>query len=123
MRNVIRVISLLSPKADEQLSQELKKINERLSTTWVTVVADSTQKNAVLKNALDLTKRTLEGITTTNQWLDELQTDIPEPAVINSTSELSQTLRKLNALKNRVDAKAIEYKSIVDAGKISPLNG
>lgn len=117
LRNVKHVISLLSPKADEELSQELNRINERLSTTWVTVVADSTHKNAVLKTALDLTKRTLGGIITTNEWLDEFQSDIPEPSVINSTSELSQTLRKLNSLKNRVDTKAIDYKSIVDAGK------
>lgn len=116
LRNVKHVISLLLPKADEELSKELNRINERLSTTWVTVVADSTQKNAVLKTALDLTKRALEGIAATNQWLDELQADTPEPTVINSTSELSQTLRKLNTLKNRVDSKSIEYKPIVDAG-------
>ena len=115
--NVKHVITLLAPKVDEDLLDEMNKISERLATTWITVIADALQKNSVLHTALTLTRRAVEGIESTNIWLNELELDIPPPAIINSTSELSQTLRKLNALKNRVDLKTNEYKSFMDAGK------
>lgn len=118
MSNIKRVIDILSPKVEEELLKELKRIKERLDTTWVTVVAESLKKNNSLKNALELTQRTVEGTASIRSYLDELLPDIPAAAVINSTAELSQTLRKLNALKNRVDMKTNEYRSIVDAGKI-----
>lgn len=116
--NIKRVIDILSPKVEEELLKELKRIKERLDTTWVTVVAESLKKNNSLKTALELTQRTVEGTASIRSYLDELLPDIPAAAVINSTTELSQTLRKLNALKNRVDMKTNEYRSIVDAGKI-----
>jgi len=120
--NIKRVIDILSPKVEEELLKELKRIKERLDTTWVTVVAESLKKNNSLKNALELTQRTVEGTASIRSYLDELLPDIPAAAVINSTAELSQTLRKLNALKNRVDMKTNEYRSIVDAGKIFPFS-
>lgn len=122
MSNIKRVIDILSPKVEEELLKELKRIKERLDTTWVTVVAESLKKNNSLKNALELTQRTVEGTASIRSYLDELLPDIPAAAVINSTAELSQTLRKLNALKNRVDMKTNEYRSIVDAGKIFPFS-
>lgn len=102
---------------DEDLLAEMNEINERLATTWITVIAGALQKNGVLTTALSLTRQTVDGIQSTNTWLSELELEIPPPAVINSTSELSQTLRKLNALKNRVDLKTNEYKSFIEAGK------
>lgn len=115
--NVKHVISLLAPKVDENLFNEMNGISERLATTWITVIADALQKNGVLNTALNLTRQTVEGMESTELWLNELEEEVPPPAVINSTSELSQTLRKLNALKNRVDMKTSEYKSFIDAGK------
>lgn len=110
------VIGILSPKVTEVVLEELKRISDRLDTTWITVVADSLKRNAALRGALDLTRRSMEGISSIHLWLDELQVDIPAAAPINSTSELSQTLRKLNMLKNRIDAKTSEYRSVVDSG-------
>ena len=107
---------LLGSKVDEDLQLELNKSTELLNSTWLHVISDAKEKNGLLKGALDLTRKTVEGIASTNAWLDELQADIPTIVVINSTSELSQTLRKLNALKNRVDLKTVEYRSVVDAG-------
>jgi hypothetical protein len=101
---------------DEELLAEMNKISERLATTWITVIAGALQKNGILTTALSLTRQTVEGIESTNVWLNELELEIPPHAVINSTSELSQTLRKLNALKNRVDLKTSEYKCFVEAG-------
>ncbi|XP_046644687.1 utrophin-like isoform X8 [Daphnia pulicaria] len=120
--NVKHVISLLAPKVDEELSAEMNKISERLATTWITVIAGALQKNGVLATALSLTRQTVEGIESTNVWLNELELEIPPPAVINSTSELSQTLRKLNALKNRVDLKTSEYKCFSEAGNAVVAN-
>uniref|UniRef100_A0A0N8BMF8 Dystrophin major muscle n=2 Tax=Daphnia magna TaxID=35525 RepID=A0A0N8BMF8_9CRUS len=114
--NIKHVITLLAPKVDEDLLAEMNEINERLATTWITVIAGALQKNGVLTTALSLTRQTVDGIQSTNTWLSELELEIPPPAVINSTSELSQTLRKLNALKNRVDLKTNEYKSFIEAG-------
>ncbi|KAI9557614.1 dystrophin [Daphnia sinensis] len=114
--NIKHVITLLAPKVDEDLLAEMNEINERLATTWITVIAGALQKNGVLTTALSLTRQTVDGIESTNTWLNELELEIPPPAVINSTSELSQTLRKLNALKNRVDLKTNEYKSFIEAG-------
>lgn len=92
-------------------------ISERLATTWISVIADASQKNNTLNTALALTRQTVEGIESIETWINELETEVPTPAVIDSTSELSQTLRKLNALKSRVDSKASEYKTFMDAGK------
>jgi len=114
--NIKRVVDLLALKVDDELKEELNKISQRLDTTWINVVADALEKNSQLKNALDLTRRTLDGITSIDLLLDELQVDIPPTVIINSTSELSQTLRKLNTLKNRIDAKVADYRSVVDAG-------
>ena len=114
--NIKRVVSVLALKVDDVLKEELDKISQRLDTTWINVVADALEKNSQLKNALDLTRRTLDGITSIDLLLDELQVDIPPTVIINSTSELSQTLRKLNTLKNRVDTKVADYRSVVDAG-------
>ena len=116
MINIKRVVSVLALKVDDVLKEELDKISQRLDTTWINVVADALEKNSQLKNALDLTRRTLDGITSIDLLLDELQVDIPPTVIINSTSELSQTLRKLNTLKNRVDTKVADYRSVVDAG-------
>lgn len=113
--NIKRVIGILSPLVDEDLLTELNRISDRLNTTWVTVVADAERKNSALKEALHLTRRAVDGITSLNAWLNEMEGDIQLGALINSTSELSQTLRKLNALKNRADLKASDYKSVVDA--------
>ncbi len=115
--NVKHVITLLAPKVDEYLLNEMNQISDRLATTWITVIAEALQKNGLLNTALTSTRRTVEGIESTNIWLNELELDIPPPAIINSTSELSQTLRKLNALKNRVDLRTNDYKSFLDAGK------
>ena len=114
--NIKRVIDILARKVDDELKAELDSINQRLDTTWIKVVADAMQKNGQLKSAMDLTCRTLEGIASTGLLLDELQVDIPPTVIINSTSELSQTLRKLNMLKNRIDLKTADYRSVVDAG-------
>lgn len=116
MVNIKRVIDILARKVDDELKAELDSINQRLDTTWIKVVADAMQKNGQLKSAMDLTCRTLEGIASTGLLLDELQVDIPPTVIINSTSELSQTLRKLNMLKNRIDLKTADYRSVVDAG-------
>ncbi|EFX89386.1 dystrophin [Daphnia pulex] len=120
--NVKHVITLLAPKVDEELLAEMNKISERLATTWITVIAGALQKNGVLATALSLTRQTFEGVESTNVWLNELELEIPPPAVINSTSELSQTLRKLNALKNRVDLKTSEYKCFIEAGNAVVAN-
>ena len=115
--NVKHVISLLVPKVDQDLLTEMNGISERLATTWISVVADALEKNKILYTALELTRQTVEGIESTEIWINDLHGEIPTPAIINSTSELSQTLRKLNALKSRVDSKAGEYKTFMDAGK------
>lgn len=120
--NIKHVITLLAPKVDEDLLVEMNKINERLATTWITVIAGALQKNGVLNTALSLTRQTVGGIESTNTWLNELEIEIPPPVVINSTSELSQTLRKLNALKNRVDLKTSECKGFIEAGKIEKFS-
>ena len=114
--NINNCVLLLSPKVDEELQMELKRTTEQLNSSWIRVVADAKEKNGILKGALDLTRKSIEGIGSTNQWLNELEVEIPAIGVINSTSELSQTLRKLNALKNRVDSKTVEYRSVLDAG-------
>lgn len=114
--NIKRVVSMLALKVDDHLKEELDKITQRLDTTWINVVADALEKNTQLNKALDLTRRTLDGINSIDLLLDELKVDIPPIVVINSTSELSQTLRKLNTLKNRVDAKVADYRNVVDAG-------
>ena len=116
--NINNCVLLLSRKVDEDLQVELNKTTEQLNSAWIHVVSDAKEKNGILKGALDLTRKSMEGIASTNQWLDELEVEIPAIVVINSTSELSQTLRKLNALKNRVDSKTVEYRSVLDAGMI-----
>ena len=105
--NINNCVLLLSPKVDEELQAELKKTTEQLNSSWIRVVADAKEKNGILKGALDLTRKSIEGISSTNEWLNELEVEIPAIGVINSTSELSQTLRKLNALKNRAEFKIL----------------
>jgi hypothetical protein len=114
--NINYVVGVLTPKADEALLLDLSQSVERLNSTWTQVITEAKQKNRRLKEALDTTRRMVDGLNGVHPWIDELEADIPASAVINSTSELSQTLRKLNSLKNRVDLKAADYKSAVDAG-------
>ena len=116
MTNINYVVQVLTPKADEALLVDLSQSVERLNSTWTRVITEAKQKNRRLKEALDTTRRMVDGLNGVHPWIDELEADIPASAVINSTSELSQTLRKLNSLKNRVDLKAADYKSVVDAG-------
>jgi len=118
MANIKCVVGALSGRVDDGLRAHLDRSAERLGATWSRVVGEAHQKNLRLKEALEVTRSLAHGAASLAPWIDELAADVASSDAIHSTAELSAALRKLNALKNRIDAKSVEYKSVVDAGAV-----
>ena len=114
--NVNYVVRMLSTKTADDLQCQLTGMIDDLNKTWHQVVSDSRLKNERLNEALDRTRQLKTMTDSLDYWLGDIEADIPAAAVINSTSELSVALRKLNSLKNRIELRAAEANSLIETG-------
>nr|CAD7404046.1 unnamed protein product [Timema cristinae] len=106
----------LLENAEPKFADELKTRLDTLTGEWKKVVQDSRSQNAKLKDALDKTKKVLEGVQEFTSWLCKMETEIPTSVDVTSSAELFQLKAKYQLIKDKVDHRTDQFRDLNEKG-------
>nr|CAD7448133.1 unnamed protein product [Timema bartmani] len=106
----------LLENAEPKFANELKTRLDTLTSEWKKVVQDSRSQNAKLKDALDKTKKVLEGVQEFTSWLCKMETEIPTSVDVTSSAELFQLKAKYQLIKDKVDHRTDQFRDLNEKG-------
>ncbi|CAG2064518.1 unnamed protein product, partial [Timema podura] len=106
----------LLENAEPKFANELKTRLDTLTGEWKKVVQDSRSQNAKLKDALDKTKKVLEGVQEFTSWLCKMETEIPTSVDVTSSAELFQLKAKYQLIKDKVDHRTDQFRDLNEKG-------
>ncbi|GIY18071.1 hypothetical protein CEXT_62191 [Caerostris extrusa] len=79
---------------------------------WEKVVEQANSKNIKLKDALNGSNELAEIMSELSEWVQKLESEIPEDGPISNSSDLLSKNKKLQFLSNKVDKRYQEYEKL-----------
>uniref|UniRef100_A0A1W7RAQ1 Protein detached n=1 Tax=Hadrurus spadix TaxID=141984 RepID=A0A1W7RAQ1_9SCOR len=95
--------------------RELKNQLTELNNKWEKVLKVADEKNRTLQEALEKSQGISETIKDFYQWLCNIENDLPDDRSIRTTTALQQTVKILQGLRDKVEAKSEEYQQLSQA--------
>ncbi|KAF8767648.1 Dystrophin like protein [Argiope bruennichi] len=119
--NVLRIEStgkeLIENAGETPFAAELRNQISTLKENWERVVEQTNIKNMKLKEALNGSNELTEIMADLSDWLQKLETEIPEDGPVSNSSDLMSKNKKLQFLLNKVEKRHQEYEKLSSAFK------
>ncbi|XP_063241315.1 dystrophin, isoforms A/C/F/G/H-like [Bacillus rossius redtenbacheri] len=106
----------LLENAEPGFHDDLKSQLDVLLKKWREVVEDSRQHNRQLQEALHKTKKAVSGVEELTAWLSRLEEGVPASPSVASSTELFQLKARYHTLKDKVDSKTQQFRSLNEMG-------
>ncbi|GIY17831.1 dystrophin [Caerostris darwini] len=103
---------LIDNAGETSFATELRDQISSLKKKWEKVVEQANSKNIKLKDALNGSNELAEIISELSEWVQKLESEIPEDGPISNSSDLLSKNKKLQFLSNKVDKRYQEYEKL-----------
>ncbi|GBL96395.1 Utrophin [Araneus ventricosus] len=108
---------LLENAGETPFAAELRNQISSLKENWERVVEQTNNKNVKLKDALSGSNELTEIMSDLSDWLQKLETEIPEDGPVSNSSDLMSKNKKLQLLLNKAEKRHQEYEKLAFAFK------
>ncbi|XP_065334491.1 dystrophin, isoforms A/C/F/G/H-like isoform X2 [Cloeon dipterum] len=117
-QNARKNLGVVSIDGEPLEKSELRKRAAELTKTWKDISAKTCTQNKRLQDALTKTLDVLKGVDNLDQWLVELENEIPpeKAPTASSSAELFRVKGQLQVLKDKVDSRTEQFRSINETG-------
>ena len=97
---------LVRTNSSSEFKTELESDISEISSTWNSTINSAKAQNSKLKSAYQKSREVLELMNEINNFLDQLEQELPRDGVVTEAPELSQRTYKLLQLRDRTDRKS-----------------
>ncbi|XP_059471691.1 dystrophin, isoforms A/C/F/G/H isoform X3 [Neocloeon triangulifer] len=113
-----KILGLSSTDGEPLEKSDLRKQVNDLTKTWKELSSRTHSQNKRLQDALTKTLDVLKGVDDLEQWLQELETEIPleKAPTASSSAELFRVKGQLQVLKDKVDSRTEQFRTINEIG-------
>ncbi|XP_076373889.1 LOW QUALITY PROTEIN: dystrophin-like [Tachypleus tridentatus] len=102
----------LLQNAEVSFSNRLKDRLSQLNEKWNTVLRLAQSKNTSLEEALKKSQTAVSGISEFEKWLVSVESEMPSDESITTSVELQTRTKKFQLIKDKLDAKASDYRRL-----------
>ncbi|XP_069695333.1 dystrophin, isoforms A/C/F/G/H isoform X7 [Periplaneta americana] len=116
VNNIETTSQKLLSNADPNFAEKLRSQVEILIAKWKRIVESAKEQNVRLNDALEKSKKVIEGVDEFTSWLCKLEGEVPSSASVTSSAELFQLKGKYQILKDKVDKRTEDFRNLNEMG-------
>ncbi|GFS73958.1 dystrophin [Nephila pilipes] len=103
---------LIDNAGETPFATEIREQISSLKEKWEKVIEQANNKNIKLKEAVNGNNELTEIMSELSEWLQKLETEIPEDNPISNSSDLMSKNKKLQFLLNKIERRQQEYEKL-----------
>lgn len=104
----------LMKNAETNFGTKLRKQLSELNCNWEKIVKLASDKNQTLQEALNRSQNIITRIKEFSDWINSNEKELLQDSIIKSTTELQQKVKKLQNLREKLEAENIIYQQLSD---------
>jgi hypothetical protein len=115
------ILGLISIDGEPLEKSELRTRVNDLTSVWKDITEKTHSQSRRLTDALSKTIEALKGVEDLEQWLQELEVDIPaeKAPTASSSAELFRVKGQMQVLKDKVDSRTEQFRTVNEIGKFA----